>query len=86
VKSTAIRTVDFRSRQLSKAGYRKELPRATMDIETALKDIAPILTKVKDANESDLLDLCEKFDGIRQRRLEFQKQRLQRRLQRLIQK
>jgi histidinol dehydrogenase len=65
VKSTAIRTVDFRGRQLSKAGYRKELPRATMDIETALKDIAPILNKVKDANESELLDLCEKFDGIR---------------------
>jgi len=65
MKSTAIRTVDFRGRQLSKAGYRNELPRATMDIETALKDIAPILTKVKAASESDLVDLCEEFDGIR---------------------
>ena len=36
-----------------------------MDIETALKDIAPILRKVKGGSEADLLDLCEKFDGAR---------------------
>lgn len=36
-----------------------------MDIETALRDIAPILARVKDGDESDLLDLCEKFDGAR---------------------
>ena len=36
-----------------------------MDIETALKDIAPILSKVKGGSEADLLDLCEKFDGAR---------------------
>jgi histidinol dehydrogenase len=65
VKSSAIRTVDFRGRNLSKAGYRSELPRAAMDIETALRDIAPILARVKDGDESDLLDLCEKFDGAR---------------------
>ncbi len=65
MKSTAIRTVDFRGRNLSKAGYRSELPRAAMDIETALRDIAPILARVKAGDESDLLDLCEKFDGAR---------------------
>ncbi len=36
-----------------------------MDIETALRDIAPILARVKAGDESDLLDLCEKFDGAR---------------------
>ena len=62
---TAIRTVDFRGRSLSKIGYRNELPRAELDIETALLSISPILETVKNGRESDLLDLCEKFDGIR---------------------
>ena len=62
---TAIRTVDFRGRSLSKVGYRNELPRAELDIETALVSISPILQSVKNGTESDLLDLCEKFDGSR---------------------
>ena len=62
---TAIRTVDFRGRSLSKIGYRNELPRAELDIETALLSVAPILKTVNSGSESDLLDLCEKFDGIR---------------------
>jgi histidinol dehydrogenase len=65
VNPTAIRTVDFRGRSLSKIGYRNELPRADLDIETALKTIAPILQRVKNGSESDLLDLCEEFDGAR---------------------
>ena len=64
---TAIRTVDFRGRSLSKAQYRSELPRAKLDIDTALSSIAPILETVKSATEIDLLDLCEKFDGVRPR-------------------
>ena len=62
---TAIRTVDFRGRSLSKIGYRNELPRAELDIETALLSISPILKTVKNGNESNLLNLCEKFDGTR---------------------
>ena len=62
---TAIRTVDFRGRSLSKAQYRSELPRAKLDIDTALSSISPILETVKNATEIDLLNLCEKFDGIR---------------------
>jgi len=65
VNPTAIRTVDFRGRKLSKAGYRSELPRAAMDIETALTEIAPILKTVKSATEQELLALCEKYDGCR---------------------
>jgi len=65
VNPTAIRTVDFRGRSLSKIGYRGELPRAELDIEAALKTIAPILQRVKNGSESDLLDLCEEFDGTR---------------------
>ena len=62
---TAIRTVDFRGRELSKIGYRNELPRAELDIEAALVSIAPILQNVKNGSETALLDLCEKFDGVR---------------------
>ena len=62
---TAIRTVDFRGRELSKFGYRNELPRAELDIEAALVSIAPILQSVKNGSETALLDLCEKFDGVR---------------------
>ena len=62
---TAIRTVDFRGRSFSKIGYRNELPRAELDIETALLSISPILETVKNGKESDLLELSEKFDGIR---------------------
>jgi histidinol dehydrogenase len=65
VNPTAIRTVDFRGRSLSKIGYRNELPRADLDIETALLSISPILKTVESGKESGLLDLCEKFDGIR---------------------
>jgi histidinol dehydrogenase len=65
VNPTAIRTVDFRGRSLSKMGYRSELPRAELDIETALLSISPILKTVKHGKESDLLELCEKLDGTR---------------------
>jgi histidinol dehydrogenase len=46
-------------------GYRSELPRAELDIETAFLSISPILKTVKNGKESDLLELCEKFDGTR---------------------
>jgi histidinol dehydrogenase len=65
VNPTAIRTVDFRGRSLSKAQYRSELPRAKLDIDTALSSISPILETVKTGTEIDLLNLCEKFDGVR---------------------
>ena len=60
-----IRSVDFRGRNLSKSEYRDELPRAELDIDTALISIKPILAKVRSGTESDLLELCEKFDGVR---------------------
>lgn len=60
-----IRTVDFRGRALSKAGYQAELPRATMDIAEAMSLITPILKRVAKGRESDLLELAQEFDGIR---------------------
>ena len=60
-----LRRVDLRERELSKAQYQAELPRATLDVAAAMLTIEPILQRVKNGNESDLLELAEKFDGVR---------------------
>lgn len=60
-----LRIVDFRGRSLSKAGYFRELPRAALDVTAAMELIAPILERVMDGHESDLMDLCQEFDGVR---------------------
>ena len=60
-----IRTVDFRGRALTKSAYQSELPRADLDVGEAMRLIEPILERVKNGSESDLLDLAQEFDGIR---------------------
>jgi histidinol dehydrogenase len=60
-----LRRVDLRGRELSKAQYQAELPRATLDVAEAMVAIEPILQRVRTGKESDLLDLAEEFDGIR---------------------
>ena len=64
-----MRVVDLRTRQLSKRGYQELLPRAPLDINKALDTITPIIESVKNGDESTLLELSEKFDGIRPRSL-----------------
>ena len=49
-----IRTVDFRGRVLTKAQYKSELPRATLDVRQAMTLIAPILDRVAHGDEEDL--------------------------------
>ncbi len=61
----AIRRVDLRGRALTKSGYQSELPRATLDISSAMKLIEPILLRVKNGNENDLLELALEFDGVK---------------------
>ena len=60
-----MRVVDVRNRHLTKRGYQELLPRAPLDINTALEAITPIIESVKSGDESTLLELSEKFDGIR---------------------
>ncbi|CAB4333175.1 unannotated protein [freshwater metagenome] len=60
-----IRTLDLRGQALSKAGYQRAIPRASLDIATAMQVIEPILERVKNGSESDLLNLAEEFDGVR---------------------
>jgi len=59
-----IRTVDLRGKSLDKAGYQELLPRATLDVESAMKTIAPILQRVKNGTEADLIALAQEFDGV----------------------
>ena len=59
-----IRTVDLRGKSLDKAGYQRLLPRASLDVATAMVAIEPILTRVREGNESDLIALAQEFDGV----------------------
>ena len=59
-----IRRVDLRGKHLSKAEYNRLIPRAALDVATAMQSIEPILQKVKNGREADLFELASKFDGI----------------------
>jgi histidinol dehydrogenase len=61
----SIRRVDLRGQALSKAGYQGQLPRATLDIASAMELIRPILSRVQNGDESDLLELALEFDGVK---------------------
>lgn len=60
-----LRRVDLRGKTLTKDQYQRELPRATLDVAAAMAAIEPILLKVKNGSEADLLELGEQFDGVR---------------------
>jgi histidinol dehydrogenase len=59
-----IRTVDLRGRSLSKAHYNRELPRATLNVAEAMVLIQPILERVKNGTEADLIALAQEFDDV----------------------
>lgn len=60
-----LRRVDLRGRHLSKDQYQRELPRASLDVAAAMVAIEPILHRVKNGTEADLISLGEQFDGVR---------------------
>jgi len=60
-----IRRVDLRGVRHSKAEVQDLLPRATLDVNEAMKLIAPILDRVKSGGVEDLYALGEEFDGVR---------------------
>ena len=59
-----IRTVDLRGKSLDKAGYQVELPRAKLDVAQAMTLIEPILRRVQNGTEADLIALAQEFDGV----------------------
>ena len=60
-----LRRVDLRGKHLTKDQYQRELPRASLDVASAMIAIEPILQRVKNGNESDLISLAEQFDGVK---------------------
>ena len=68
-----IRRLDLRGRRLSKTEYHKLLPRGDFDVSKAMAAITPILDLFPGATEASLLDLCEKFDGVRPKSLKVEK-------------
>ena len=60
-----IRTLDLRGRHLSKAEINREIPRARLDVETAMVAIAPILERVKNGTEETLRQLAQELDGVK---------------------
>lgn len=68
-----IRRIDLRGRRLSKTEYQKLLPRGDFDVSKAMAAITPILDLFPGATEASLLDLCEKFDGVRPKSLKVKK-------------
>jgi len=59
-----IRTLDLRGQALSKAGYQRAIPRAALDIATAMVAVDPILQRVKSGDEAELIKLATEFDGV----------------------
>lgn len=60
-----IRTLDLRGQRLSKSGYQSKLPRARIDVNTALAQVEAIIDEVRSGDVETLLKLSERFDGIR---------------------
>ena len=60
-----IRTLDLRGKSLDKAGYQVLLPRATLDVAQAMVAVEPILKRVREGTEADLIALAQEFDGVK---------------------
>ena len=60
-----IRTLDLRGKSLDKAGYQGLLPRATLDVAQAMVAVEPILKRVREGSEADLIALAQEFDGVK---------------------
>jgi histidinol dehydrogenase len=78
-----IRTVDLRGRALSKAQYNLELPRATLNVAEAMVLIQPILDRVKNGTEADLIALAQEFDGVTPQSIRVPQQELDKALSEL---
>ena len=60
-----IRRIDFRGQTLRSRDLRGVVPRAAMDVEHALDAVRPICADVRDRGVAALVELTERFDGVR---------------------
>ena len=61
----AIPLIDLRGQKLSRAQYKRVIPRAALDVGRAMDLIAPILDRVENGSEETLRELAFEFDGVR---------------------
>ena len=59
-----IRQLDITGKKLTKREYKELIPRANLSVESAMQKIAPILQRVKDGDEAELIKLATEFDGV----------------------
>jgi histidinol dehydrogenase len=60
-----IRRIDLRGQTLRARALRGVVPRAGLDVEQAVDKVRPICDDVRDRGVGALLDLTERFDGVR---------------------
>ena len=81
-----IRQIDLRRKPLSKSEYAALLPRASMDVASAIKLVEPILARVKSGDESELIKLATEFDGVTPKSIRVAKSEIDLALSKLDQK
>jgi histidinol dehydrogenase len=60
----AIPVIDLRGKSLTRAQYKRAIPRAALDVAHAMVAIEPILERVKNGSEATLRELAQEFDGL----------------------
>jgi histidinol dehydrogenase len=78
-----IRQIDLRRKPLSKSEYAALLPRASMDVASAIKLVEPILARVKSGDESELIKLATEFDGVTPKKIKVAKSEIESALNKL---
>lgn len=76
-----LSTTDLRGTDLSVTELRAALPRAEYDVEAALHAVTPIVADVAERGAEALLELAERFDGVRPQRLRVPAEVMQRALE-----
>lgn len=59
-----IPIIDLRGKTLTRAQYKRAIPRASLDIAHALVAVEPILERVRNGSEEVLRELAREFDGV----------------------
>ena len=78
-----MRLIDLRGQRLSKSGYNNAIPRAALDVAEAMKLVEPILARVKNGDESDLIALAKEFDDVAPQHIKVPREALTRALKEL---
>ena len=78
-----MRLIDLRGQRLSKSGYNNAIPRAALDVAEAMKLVEPILARIKNGDESDLIALAKEFDGVAPQHIKVPREALTRALKEL---